>query len=172
MVYQAKIAPDRSGFQMSSVIGGSNPAYRAGAGKALLMNGPRDRVAVEAFVAAYGPLERRTPSTIRSAAALHEALTVGRRVGYALDLEENEVGAGCLTIPLFLDSPVVPTGAISISAVTSRTSVDELVARLDQVRAIITAELGDVLRGGPGDADDDHHKPGVDPDTSEKGAGS
>ncbi len=145
IVYQAKVAPSRPAFQMSSVVGGSNPAYRTGVGKALLMHRLIDRPSVNAFVAEHGPFERRTPATLCTAEALHAAFVEGRRRGYALDLEENEVGIGCLAVPLFLDSPVRPTGAISISAVTSRTTVDDLIGRLDEVCAIITDELGDVL---------------------------
>lgn len=145
IVYQAKVAPSRPAFQMSSVVGGSNPAYRTGVGKALLMHHLTDPSEVAEFVAKHGPFERRTPTTLCTAEDLYAALEEGRARGYTLDLEENEVGIGCLAVPLFLDSAVMPTGAISISAVTSRTTVADLVARLDDVCGIITDELGDVL---------------------------
>ena len=45
-------------------------------------------------------------------------------------------------------SPAAPAGALSISAVTSRTAVAELVARLDDIRKMIVEELGDVLYRG------------------------
>ena len=142
IVYQAKVPPPRATFQMSSVVGGSNPAYRTGIGKALLMHALPDRAAVDRYVASYGPLEARTPHTLVSAAALHEALSRYRRAGYALDLEENDLGIVCIAFPVFLGSPSRPTGALSISAVASRTTADELVAQMPAVRRIVAEELG------------------------------
>jgi IclR family acetate operon transcriptional repressor len=142
IVYQAKVSPPRATFQMSSVIGGSNPAYRTGIGKALLMHALPDRAAVDRYVETYGPLEARTPHTLVTAEALHEALRGYRRSGYALDLQENDLGVICIAFPLFLDSPSRPTGALSISAVASRTSPEELVARVPAIRAVVAEELG------------------------------
>lgn len=149
IVYQAKVSPRRGSLQMSSVIGGSNPAYRTGIGKALLMYELPDLAAVRAYVDRYGPLEASTPHTITAVQKLHEVLSVGRRDGYAVDLEENELGIVCVAFPLFLDSPTRPTGAISISAVASRTGIDGLVSRVVELRKIVTEELGpDVLTPG------------------------
>jgi len=150
IVYQAKVSPSRQTFQMSSVIGGSNPAYRTGIGKALLMHDLPDRASVERFVAEYGPLEARTPHTICTADALADVLAEGRRNGYALDTQENDLGIVCVALPLFLDSPSRPTGAISISAVVSRAGPEDLVSWLPRIRKIVTEELGsDVLHPEP-----------------------
>lgn len=143
IVYQAKVSPSRQTFQMSSVIGGSNPAYRTGIGKALLMHELPDRASVDRFIAEYGPLEPRTPHTIYTADGLADVLAEGRRNGYALDKQENELSIVCIALPLFLDSPSRSTGAISISAVVSRAGPEDLVSWLPRIRAIITEELGD-----------------------------
>lgn len=153
IIYQAKVSPSRPTFQMSSVIGGSNPAYRTGLGKALLMHELADRADVERYVAEYGPLVARTPHTLRSPEALHEALVEGRRNGYVLDLQENDLGIVCIALPLFLDSPSRPTGAISISAVVSRTTPQDLVAWLPRIREIVTEELGDTVLRPPESTD-------------------
>jgi len=146
IVYQAKVSPTRQTLQMSSVIGGSNPAYRTGIGKALLMYELPDRTSIDRFIAEHGPLEARTPHTICTADALADVLAEGRRNGYALDLQENDLGIVCIALPLFLASPTRPTGAISISAVFSRTSAEDLLSWLPRIRRIITDELGsDVL---------------------------
>jgi DNA-binding IclR family transcriptional regulator len=146
ITYQAKVSPSRGTLQMSSVIGGSNPAYRTGIGKALLMHQLPDLAAVRDYVERYGPLQARTKNTITSAQKLHKALQEGRRTGYTVDLEENELGIVCVAFPIFLDSPARPTGAISVSAVSGRTSIDKLVDRLPELRQIIIDELGaDVL---------------------------
>ncbi|HEU4544936.1 MAG TPA: hypothetical protein VFR88_01455, partial [Microlunatus sp.] len=53
-----------------------------------------------------------------------------------------------------LDSPSIPAGALSISAVSSRTSPEELIAQADLVRGIVTEELGErVLTPEPVPAD-------------------
>jgi DNA-binding IclR family transcriptional regulator len=149
IVYQAKVSPSRGTLQMSSVVGGSNPAYRTGIGKALLMHELPDLPAVREYVDTHGPLQARTRHTITSAQKLHRVLQAGRRDGYTLDRQENELGIVCVAFPIFLDSPARPTGAISISAVAGRTSIDELVERLPELRKIVTEELGaDVLTPG------------------------
>lgn len=151
IVYQAKVSPSRGSLRMSSVIGGSNPAYRTGIGKALLMYEAPDLAAVRAYVERYGPLRASTPHTITSVQKLHKVLSEGRRNGYALDLEENELGIVCVAFPLFLGSPTRPAGAISISAVSSRTGIDDLVSRIPELRRIVTEELGaQVLTPGGG----------------------
>ena len=60
-----------------------------------------------------------------------------------MDLQENDLGIVCIAFPLFLDSPSIPAGALSISAVSSRTSPDELIAQAALVRGIVSEELGE-----------------------------
>lgn len=143
IVYQAKVSPTRKTFQMSSVIGGANPAYRTGLGKALLMHRLRDHTAVRAYVAENGPLPAKTAHTLTTADELDAAFREGRERGFALDLEENDLGIVCIAFPLFLDSPTIPTGALSISAVASRTPAAELVAQFPTIRQIVAEELGE-----------------------------
>ncbi|HYI54538.1 MAG TPA: IclR family transcriptional regulator [Microlunatus sp.] len=143
IVYQAKVSPTRKTFQMSSVIGGANPAYRTGLGKALLMHRLRDLAAVQDYVAQQGPLLAKTAHTLTTAEELDAAFREGRARGFALDLEENDLGIVCIAFPLFLDSPSVPAGALSISAVSSRTSPAELIAQAEMIRGIVSEELGD-----------------------------
>lgn len=143
IVYQAKVSPTRKTFQMSSVIGGGNPAYRTGLGKALLMHRLRDRAAVQDYVDQHGPLLAKTAHTLTTADQLHAAFSEGRERGYALDLQENDLGIVCIAFPLFLDSPTVPAGALSISAVSSRTSAADLQAQAPMVRGIVSEVLGE-----------------------------
>jgi IclR family acetate operon transcriptional repressor len=143
IVYQAKVSPTRKTFQMSSVIGGGNPAYRTGLGKALLMHRLTDLAAVRDYVDRYGPLLAKTAHTLTTAEQLDTAFREGRARGYAMDLQENDLGIVCIAFPLFLDSPSVPAGALSISAVSSRTSAAELMAQVPMVCGIISEELGE-----------------------------
>jgi IclR family transcriptional regulator, acetate operon repressor len=146
VVYLAKVVAAGRGVQMSSEIGGRNPAHCTGVGKALLAAALPTRQAVEEYVTRSGPLLARTPRTLTDAAALNADLEATRTRGYALDAEESESGINCLAFPLYLDEPSRPSGAVSIAAVAQRTPLDELVAGADDARALIEAQLGAVTR--------------------------
>lgn len=146
VVYLAKVQPAASRYQMTSVIGGRNPAYCTGVGKALLAYSLRDEAAVNAFVERHDPpLARHTDHTITTAEKLHLELSQIRDEGYALDREENEPGINCLAIPLFLTSTTVPDGAVSVTAVAQRFPLERLVASVDEARAMIRSHLGEVM---------------------------
>ena len=145
VVYLAKVQPPASHFHMTSVIGGRNPAFCTGVGKALLAYDLTTEAAVSRFVRAnHDTIVRHTTHTITSAKKLHRELSQIREVGYALDREENEPGINCLAIPLFLTSKSVPDGAVSITAVAHRMPLEELEASVDEARDIITEYLGEV----------------------------
>ena len=145
IVYQAKVQPKSVLFQMTSSVGGRNPAYCTGVGKTLLAFELRDLEAVERFVKANGPLPARTHNTVTEPARLFEELKATRRRGYGVDREEHEQGVVCLGIPLFLASTAVPAGAISIAAVAQRTPLERLEGSIDAIRKIIVQQMGDVL---------------------------
>jgi len=145
IMYVAKVQPTASRIQMTSVIGGHNPAHCTGVGKVLLSYRLTSLDAVREFVKIHGPLERRTAQTIVDAPALHRDLSAIRRRGYGLDNEESETGINCLGLPLFLTSRAEPEGAISITALQQRNPVEKLAAGVEEARAIIRATLGDVV---------------------------
>lgn len=146
VVYLAKVQPAEARFQMTSVIGGRNPAHCTGLGKTLLAYSLPDRAAVDEFVGRYGPLERRTTHTIVTAAGLHRDLAQIRAQGYGTDREESEPGINCLAVPLFLTSETRPDGAISVTAIAQRVPLERLVASVDDARSIIREKLGEVIR--------------------------
>jgi IclR family transcriptional regulator, acetate operon repressor len=132
IVYQDKIDMGHT-IKLSSVIGGRNPAHATGVGKALLAwTYPTDET-IEAWAAAWAPLSRPTSHTAESAAQLAADLARVRDRGYALDIEENEVGVRCAAVPVFLGKPV-PAAALSVTLLGSRADVSRL------------AELGEYLR--------------------------
>ncbi|HWD95461.1 MAG TPA: IclR family transcriptional regulator [Acidimicrobiales bacterium] len=146
VVYLAKVQPAASRYQMTSVIGGRNPAYCTGVGKALLAYAVTDELAVREFVKTHEPpLVQHTDHTITTAEKLHQELTRIREIRYALDREENEPGINCLAIPLFLTSKLVPDGAISITAVAQRLPLARLEASVDEAREIVREFLGEVM---------------------------
>lgn len=80
---------------------------------------------------ASGPFERLTAHTITSPAVLVQALAQVQQRGYAVDVEEHEVGVGYVAAPIFEET--IGAAAISVSAPTPRTA------------AATPAELGEPL---------------------------
>ncbi len=146
VVYLAKMTPPGAGVQMTSIVGGRNPAHCTGLGKALLAYELADRAAVDSYVQAHGPLARRTPNTLVDARVLAANLKRVRGHGYALDDEESEAGVNCIAFPLFLDHPTRPSGAVSVAALAHRTSLARLEEAAPDVRSLIERTLGAVTR--------------------------
>ncbi len=133
IVYQDKLEAAHT-IKLSSVIGGRNPAHATGVGKALLAwTYPTDE-AIRAWAAQWEPLPRPTKRTVRSAAQLAAELAGVRDRGYALDIEENEVGVRCAAVPIFLGR-AVPAAAVSVTVLGARAEPRRL------------KELGEYLRG-------------------------
>ncbi|MEV5910131.1 IclR family transcriptional regulator [Streptomyces chartreusis] len=136
IVYRAKVDPPTGAVRLTSTIGGRNPAHTTAVGKLLLAGrlGRKDEVA--AWIGDR-PLERRTPRSSGTAAALHRELVLTRERGYGLDDQENETGVNCLALPVYPTSPAVPSGAVSVSALAYRTPLAALVDALDEIRALL-----------------------------------
>jgi IclR family acetate operon transcriptional repressor len=146
VVYRAKVTHRRGGVQMTSIVGGRNPAYCTGVGKAILSSRLAALPDAEALVATYGPLEPRTPSTLSDPAAFVADLRLSHERGYALDNQESELGINCIAFPVFLASPSIASGGISVAALTHRMTLAELQARAESIRETILRHLGSVTR--------------------------
>lgn len=141
IVYRAKTDPPQGAVRLTSVVGGRNPAYRTAVGKALLSAQLTSLDQVREWIGSQ-PLLQKTPNTLTSAEALDEELQATRLRGYAIDDQENEVGINCVAIPIHLDGSDRPTGAVSVSAVAFRCSLDQLVDAVPAIRAAIASHLG------------------------------
>ncbi|GAA1918379.1 IclR family transcriptional regulator [Microbacterium aoyamense] len=135
VVYRAKVDPPAGAMRLTSVVGGRNPAYRTAVGKLLLADTVRSESELRRVVGEQ-PLEKRTPRTETDPAALWAELQRIRELGYAVDDQENEPGVNCVAVPLRLGDDLPARGAVSVSAVAFRLPLAELVARVDEVRAI------------------------------------
>jgi IclR family acetate operon transcriptional repressor len=136
VVYRAKVDPLAGAARLTSVVGGRNPAHSTAVGKLLLAYLLLDLAAVEDWIGS-AQLDRRTDRTSTTAAALNAEFAAIRQQGYSIDDQENEPGINCLALPVFLSSPTVPSGAISISALTYRTPLSKLVDDLPAIRAAV-----------------------------------
>ncbi|AFV77381.1 IclR family transcriptional regulator [Thermus oshimai] len=138
VVYVDKL-PGRRELQLASRVGSRFPAQSTALGKALLAHLPE-----EVWARHFVPGLRRTPRTIGDLEAFREELRCTRARGYALDLEENEVGVRCVAAPI-RDGQGQVVAAVSVS--TAAVYLDE--ARIQEVAPLvqeaarrISAELG------------------------------
>lgn len=141
VVHRAKADPPTGAVRLTSTIGGRSPAHTTAVGKLLLARRLDTPQEVEAWIGRT-PLERRTPRSLVTAAALHRELVATRERGYGVDDQENEAGVNCLAVPVYLASPTVPSGAVSVSAPAYRTPLGTLVGALDEIRGLL-GELGE-----------------------------
>ena len=100
------------------------PLHCTGLGKAILST--LDDGTVLATLSARG-MRAITPSTITRPEALLKDVHATRRRGYALDIEENELGVVCAAAPV-ADAAQRVTAALSVSAPASRMSPEQLKA--------------------------------------------
>lgn len=144
VVYRAKVDPPSGAARLTSTVGGRNPAHSTAVGK-LLLSGLLDTPEAVAQWIGEAELESRTPRTRCTADGLHAELQATRERGFGLDDHENEPGVCCLAVPVFLTSPAVPSGAVSVSALSYRTPLPVLVEAVEDIRA----ELGPLGRKDP-----------------------
>jgi len=116
VVYVDQVEGSRH-VRMFTAVGTSVPAHTTGSGKAMIANSPPE--AVTALYADREPLERLTPRTLVTIAALEDDFTRIRLRGYAIDNEEHEEGVGCVATAVF-DHTGRPCAAISVSGPTAR----------------------------------------------------
>jgi IclR family acetate operon transcriptional repressor len=147
VVYVAKVMRhDHDGIRLGSRVGGRNPAHCTGVGKALLAGRLGAAADDAAFLAALGPLEARTAKTLAEPGRLLADLRATAERGYALDDEESELGINCIAFPLYRASPAVPSGAISVAALSHRVPLDALARDAEAMREVIHRHLGRVTR--------------------------
>jgi DNA-binding IclR family transcriptional regulator len=96
-VYIEKVEPQ--GFiRMDTWVGRRMLVHATSVGKALVAYIPAERLEK---IIAERPMEKRTPKTITTLGRLTKELEKVRTQGYAVDDEENNLGARCLGAPVF-----------------------------------------------------------------------
>jgi len=138
VVYIDKVDGSRS-IGIRSRIGGRNPAYCTGVGKVLL-SGLSERQIEEMY--ADQELQKYTKNTVVDLTALVDQIRQARELGYGFDMEEIELGLGCVAAPV-KDSQGTIIAAISLSGPSSRLLNMEEIAK-DVVRTAkkISMRLG------------------------------
>ena len=111
-------------YVMPSRVGLAIPLHTSGIGKTVL-SGFTDH-GLERLVERVG-LPRRTPHTITTLDELRAEVAEIRRLGYALDREENVPGVACVAAPVRDTTHTINYG-ISISTLTLEHSIDQIEA--------------------------------------------
>ncbi len=104
------------GLRMAARVGKRDPLHSTALGKAILAWLPADETT---GLLPQGRFARCTPRTITTRPSLERQLVIFRKLGYAVDDEENEPGARCVGVPI-LDARGHPVAALSVSGPASR----------------------------------------------------
>ena len=139
-VYIEKVEP--SGFiRMDTWVGRRMRVHATSVGKALTAHIPQQEL--EKIVAEQ-PMERRTPKTITTLPRLLKELEKVRTQGYAVDDEENNLGARCVGAPVFNQQGLIEASlglSGTINQVNAQTMPRILEALKDAARHI-SMQLG------------------------------
>lgn len=140
IVYVHKVDASDNAIRMASSVGMRRPMYCTAVGKSMLALLQDDQVRQlweASTIVSY------TAHTITSLNLLLAELSEIRKIGYALDNEENEPGVRCIGTAI-ADFTGYPAAAISVSAPLSRMSderIQEISGRLLEARDRIAATL-------------------------------
>lgn len=136
----------QSMLRMQAAIGRRAPIYCTAVGKAVLAWRPDLRAEL-----GREPLPALTPRTLTQPDRLDRDLDTTRRRGWALDDEEQEMGARCLAAPIFNDQGTA-VAALGISAPSARLTLEQAERVAPLVRAAaraISARLGYLAEAAP-----------------------
>jgi DNA-binding IclR family transcriptional regulator len=109
-------------FRLVSKIGMRRPLYSTALGKALLAFAPEEE---RTHLLASLNFQAMTPHTITNLMELKRELVNVRHQGYALDNEENVMGARCIGAPI-LNARDEAVAALSLSAPITRISTEKI----------------------------------------------
>ncbi|MGV9350178.1 IclR family transcriptional regulator domain-containing protein [Streptomyces spiralis] len=119
-------------------VGARLPLYASSTGQVLL--GALDATELADYLAA-APFPARTPATPTTATAVEDRVRAARAAGMAINCEELEIGLLSIAVPVH-DPAGQLVAAISVSASSSRVTVDELRDRFAPVMQQHAAALG------------------------------
>ncbi|MEW6129386.1 MAG: IclR family transcriptional regulator [Acidobacteriota bacterium] len=139
-VYIAKVEP-RSFIRMDTWVGKRMQVNSTGVGKAIAAYlSPAE---VEAIIKQHG-LKKRTVKTITVQSSFLRELDKVRAKGYAIDDEENSLGARCVAVPVFdsLGNAVAAIGVSGTTAQVNKASITKIVELVKDAAEKASAKLG------------------------------
>lgn len=137
IVYVAQV-PSPHSMRMFTEVGRRVDAHATAVGKAVMANMPTDEVTQLLSRTAMNPQTERTIVDVES---MHDELGRVRKLGYAIDDGEQEVGVRCYAVAV----PGAPAGAgISISGPEgrmARITTDEIIPIMQRLAKDLSTEL-------------------------------
>jgi len=128
-VYIEKVEP--TGFiRMDTWVGRRMRVHATSVGKALVAHIPQERLEK---IIAERPMEKRTPKTITTLPKLLKDLEKVRAQGYAVDDEENNMGARCLGAPVFNQGGGIEA-SIGLSGTTNQVNAQTMPRILEHLK--------------------------------------
>lgn len=137
-IYIYKEESYQNSVRMVSKVGSRIPLYCSGVGKAMAADMEEDRIE-ELWKSSS--IEKHTPHTVTDYSGFLERIQKIRKLGYALDDEENELGVRCIAVSI-PDYKGNPKYAFSISAPAVRMS-DE---RIHELAKVVLEAKQEILR--------------------------
>lgn len=140
IIYIDKVEADNN-IRMASKVGRRSPLYSTSVGKAILAYLDEGEVQ---RIWNNSKIEKLTEKTITDYDVFLQELSKIKKLGYAEDDEENELGVRCIGAPVFNFRGEVE-GAISISGPTFRVTkekIDEIAKEVIKYAHLISKELG------------------------------
>ncbi|MGA2390755.1 MAG: IclR family transcriptional regulator [Candidatus Sulfotelmatobacter sp.] len=128
-VYVEKVEPE-SFIRMDTWVGRRMRVHATSVGKALVAHIPQD--ALERIISKAG-MEKRTPKTIITLPKLLKELDKVRTQGYAVDDEENNLGARCVGASVFNDRGLIEA-ALGLSGTTQQVSPQTMPAIVESLK--------------------------------------
>lgn len=146
-----RVQPSRQAVRISAEIGMRAPYHSTAAGRAMLAFQPESRI-----VALTGAsLPPQTPKTITDPDKLQKLLGNIRRLGYAVEDEENELGMRAIAAPIH-DAQSEVVGAVAVAGPVQRLSLKNLNGFAEPLLVAaraISARLGHRGSLGAGDSE-------------------
>ena len=131
-------------FKVNTWVGRRMYLHSTSVGKALLAWLPKQEM--EAIVRQQG-MKKRTPKTIHTASRLLADLELVREQGYAVDDEENSLGARCLGAPIF-DAGGSVTAALGVSGTLTQVDEENLPKIADALKETARRISRQLMRSG------------------------
>lgn len=134
------LRPQESAIRMASQVGLSRPLYCSAVGKAILAELPDQEIA---YLWKHSEIEQKTAHTITELDDLMKEIKTIRKLGYALDNEENELGVRCIAACVY-NHRGEPANAFSISAPVGRMT-DARIGQLSEQILKTKTKIGKAL---------------------------
>ncbi|MEW6624491.1 MAG: IclR family transcriptional regulator [Bacillota bacterium] len=141
-IYIDKVEPQESMLRYSR-IGKKVPLYCTAIGK-ILLSGIKVEKIIQGYANSSFSFKKRTPNSIGSIDEVIKEIEAVKRLGYAIDNEEFELGIKCIAAPV-LDYNSNVVAAISASGTTSQLSEDkarDLIKKVQETARQISVRLG------------------------------